>query len=279
MTRNLGLVFSAIPEGLPEVGKHLTVQDRPIDLDSTQPPENGLLIRTHYVSFDPYQRGRMRDVNISSYAPAYPLNQPISNSSLANVVKSANPAYSAGDTILIPMAGPTEEYAMVPAALAATATKIDNPFDLDIKTFLGVLGMPGLTAYSSFYDIGQPKAGQTIFVSAASGAVGAMVVQLAKREGLKVIGSVGSDEKLAYIKNELGVDGGFNYKKEKPADGLKRLAPDGIDIYYENVGGEHLEAAIDALNERGRVGTSFSLSRPLTHTAQTDDPCAQSSAA
>lgn len=113
--------------------------------------------------------------------------------------------------------------------------------------------MPGLTAYSSLYDIGKPVKGETIFISAASGAVGQLVGQLAKHEGLRVIGSVGSDEKLEYITKELKFDGGFNYKKENPADALKRLAPGGIDIYYENVGGVQLEAAINALNDFGRI--------------------------
>ena len=113
--------------------------------------------------------------------------------------------------------------------------------------------MPGLTAYSSLYKIGKPKKGETIFISAASGAVGQVVGQLAKHEGLTVIGSVGSDEKLDYILNEIGFDGGFNYKKESPADALSRLAPNGLDIYYENVGGAHLEAALDKLNTFGRI--------------------------
>ncbi|PBP20308.1 NADP-dependent leukotriene B4 12-hydroxydehydrogenase [Diplocarpon rosae] len=102
-------------------------------------------------------------------------------------------------------------------------------------------------------DIGKPKKGETIFVSAASGAVGQLVGQLAKHEGLRVIGSVGSDEKLDFIVNELKFDGAFNYKKEKPLDALRRLAPDGIDIYYENVGGEQLEAAIEVMNNFGRI--------------------------
>lgn len=105
----------------------------------------------------------------------------------------------------------------------------------------------------SFYKIGEPKKGETILVSAASGAVGQLVGQLAKHEGLRVIGSVGDDKKLDFIKTELGFDDGFNYKKEKPADALQRLAPDGIDIYYENVGGELLEAAIDAMKDHGRI--------------------------
>lgn len=115
--------------------------------------------------------------------------------------------------------------------------------------------MPGLTAYSSFYEIGQPQKGETIFISAASGAVGQLVGQLAKHEGLKVIGSVGDDKKLEFIEKELGFDGGFNYKNEKPADALARLAPKGIDIYFENVGGEQLEAAINAMNNHGRIST------------------------
>ena len=114
--------------------------------------------------------------------------------------------------------------------------------------------MPGLTAYSSLYEIGKPKRGETIFISAASGAVGQIVGQLAKHEGLTVIGSVGSDEKLAFMKNELKFDDGFNHKKEKASDALARLAPNGIDIYFENVGGEQLEAAIGAMNDFGRIG-------------------------
>jgi hypothetical protein len=131
--------------------------------------------------------------------------------------------------------------------------KIDNPYNLNVMHFLGALGMPGITAYSSLYEIGEPKKGETIFISAASGAVGSLVGQLAKHEGLKVIGSVGDDAKLDYILNELKFDGGFNYKKEKPADALARLAPEGLDIYFENVGGETLQAAFDAMKNFGRI--------------------------
>jgi NADPH-dependent curcumin reductase CurA len=134
-----------------------------------------------------------------------------------------------------------------------SVTKLENSSGLDPVEFIGALGNPGLTAYASFYDIGKPKSGELIFISAASGAVGQIVGQLAKHEGLAVIGSVGSDEKLDFILHELGFDAGFNYKTEKPANALKRLAPDGIDIYFENVGGEHLEAAIDSMNDYGRI--------------------------
>lgn len=140
---------------------------------------------------------------------------------------------------------------------------LENPLGLDPTIFLGALGMPGLTAYSSFYAIGKPVKGETIYISAASGAVGQIVGQLAKREGLVVIGSVGSDEKLKYITETLGFDGGFNHKKESPAKGLGRvlgeLGKEGIDIYYDNVGGETLDAALVVFNLFGRIGMHSSL--------------------
>jgi NADPH-dependent curcumin reductase CurA len=119
--------------------------------------------------------------------------------------------------------------------------------------------MPGLTAYSFFYEGADPKEGQTIWISAASGAVGSLVGQLAKRAGLTVIGSVGSDEKLKYILDDLGFDAGFNYKEEEPMEAMKRLAPNGIDIYFENVGGPHLEAALASLNLYGSISECMAL--------------------
>lgn len=193
----------------------------------------------------------MRDASIKSYSPPFTLGEPITNSGIRTVLKSDNPKFKAGDVLFL--MGNTEEYSAIPKELADSGIVVNNPYNLDVKIFLGALGMPGLTAYSSFYEIGQPKKGETIFISAASGAVGQLVGQLAKHEGLTVIGSVGDDKKLEFITKELKFDGAFNYKKEKAADALKRLAPNGIDIYYENVGGEQLEAAIDAINNFGRI--------------------------
>lgn len=251
--QNKGLIFTEVPTSTPVAGQHLKVVDRPIDLDSTSPPPNGLLVKNNYISYDPYQRGRMRDASIKSYSPPYALNEPITNSAISTVLKSGTDKFKEGDVVFILQAGPTEEYALIKEPVMERVRKFENPYNLDPKLFLGVLGMPGLTAYSSFYDIGQPKKGETIFISSASGAVGSLVGQLAKHEGLKVIGSVGDDKKLDFITKDLGFDGGFNYKKEKPADALKRLAPDGIDIYYENVGGEQLEASINAMKTFGRI--------------------------
>jgi len=176
----------------------------------------------------------MRDVKIKSYSPAFPLNSIINNNTIAQVLKSDSPNYKTGDLVHGMMG--YEEYSAVTAQALAGMRKINNPYNLDPMLFIGALGMPGLTAYSSLYAIGKPKKGETIFISAASGAVGQLVGQLAKHEGLKVIGSVGSDEKAEFILKELNFDAAFNYKKEKPADALARLAPEGIDIYYENVG-------------------------------------------
>ena len=175
----------------------------------------------------------MRDASIKAYTPAYEINGVVSSGSIMKVLKSDTDKFKAGD--LVVGANGIEEYSAVSKEDIASFRSIVNPYNLDLKVFLGALGMPGLTAYSSLYAIGKPKKGETIFISAASGAVGQIVGQLAKHEGLRVIGSVGSDEKAEFIKKELNFDGAFNYKTEKPADALKRLAPDGIDIYYENV--------------------------------------------
>ena len=193
----------------------------------------------------------MRDASLKSYSPPFTLGEPITNAGIRTVLKSDNDKFKVGDIIY--SMGNTEEFSAVPKDLADQGRVIQNPYKIDTKVFLGALGMPGLTAYSSFYAIGEPKKAETIFISAASGAVGALVGQLAKHEGLKVIGSVGDDKKLDYIIKELGFDGGFNYKTEKPVDAIRRLAPNGIDIYYENVGGEQLEAALDTLNDFGRI--------------------------
>lgn len=248
---NKALIFKKIPTGYPVPGEDLTVETVPGDANSPA-PENGVTLKSLYASFDPYMRGRMRPADIKSYAPAFHLDKPIDSAIIAKVLKSNNPKYKEGDLVVGQL--PMQEYIQLDGNSIAYIKPLDNPLGIeDIRVFLGELGMPGLTAYSSLYEIGKPKKGETIFVSAASGAVGQLVGQLAKHEGLKVIGSVGTDEKLEFITKELGFDGGFNYKKEKPKDALKRLAPEGLDIYYENVGGEHLEAALDAMKNFGRI--------------------------
>ncbi|KAF4637458.1 hypothetical protein G7Y89_g605 [Cudoniella acicularis] len=250
MVQNKAVIFKQVPKGEPVAGQDLVVETREFDVDQA-PPAGGITTKNLYASFDPYMRGKMRSPEIKSYSPPFTLGEPINGAVIAKVVKSDNAKFTAGDLVVGAIS--MEEYSAIPKAFADGLRKIENPLSLDLKHFIGALGMPGLTAYSSFYEIGKPVKGETIFISAASGAVGAIVGQLAKHEGLRVIGSVGSDEKLDFIVKDLNFDGGFNYKKEKPADALKRLAPSGIDIYYENVGGEQLQAALDAMNQHGRV--------------------------
>ncbi|MCJ1322685.1 hypothetical protein MMC15_008034 [Xylographa vitiligo] len=251
MVQNKALIFAKPPTNFPVPGEHVTVEDRPLDLDATAPPEDGLITRQIYASLDPYLRGKLRLPSTQYYAAPFDLHEPLSNNCIARVVNSANPKFRPGD--LVVGALPIAEYSVVPADKAAALKPLENPYGLDPSVYVGALGMPGLTAYSSLYAIGKPKRGETIFISAASGAVGQIVGQIAKHEGLTVIGSVGSDEKLELIVKELGFDGGFNYKKEKTSEALRRLAPKGVDIYYDNVGGEQLEAALDAMADWGRI--------------------------
>ncbi|KAI9725149.1 MAG: hypothetical protein M1828_003491 [Chrysothrix sp. TS-e1954] len=266
-TQNKGLILASIPSGFPTPGVEIQIQDRPIDLQQNLPP-NTLLVKNHHVSFDPFQRGRMRPASVKSYSPAYELNAPLQNSTVSTVINSSSSKFQKHDLVLVSYNGGTEEYTLVPPDLLPNVSKLDNPHGIDERHFLGALGMPGLTAYSSFYEIGRPKRGETLFVSSASGAVGSLVGQLALHEGLTVIGSVGTDEKLAYITQTLGFSGGFNYKSEDPSAALKRLAPGGIDIYYENVGGEQLQAAVDHMRDFGRIVACGMISQYNTPAAQ-----------
>ncbi|KAL7269648.1 hypothetical protein RUND412_007668 [Rhizina undulata] len=248
MVQNKALIFNQIPRGYPQAGKDLVVKTSEIDLNNV--PAGGLILKNYYVSFDPYQRGRMRDPSIKSYASAFALGKPITNSGVSKVLKSDYSEFKEGDIVTGHIG--TEEYTVVPKEGVKGFRKVDNKYNLPLSYFVGVLGMPGLTAYSSFYEIGEPKRGETIFISAASGAVGSVVGQLAKREGLRVVGSAGSDEKVAYVKNELGFDEAFNYKTEKPKDALRKYSPEGLDIYFDNVGGETLAACLDHANDFAR---------------------------
>jgi NADPH-dependent curcumin reductase CurA len=269
MVQNKSLVLAKHPVGYPVPGSDLITTSSEFDLNQAPPP-GGLIVKTNYLSFDPYQRGRMRAAT-GLYTTGYPLNSPITNNAILTVLSSDNPRFKAGDVITTN--AEFSEYQIItkeraeleqsPGGGNAGVRLLKNPLGLDPKLFLGALGMSGLTAYSSLYEIGKPKKGEVIFISAASGAVGQVVGQLAKREGLKVIGSVGSDEKLQYIKEELGFDAGFNYKKEKPDEALNRilgeLGEEGLNIYYDNVGGEQLDAALGALSTFGRIGESAPL--------------------
>jgi NADPH-dependent curcumin reductase CurA len=205
-----------------------------------------VLVQNIYMSVDPYMRGRMYDRK--SYAPPFQLGQPLDGGCVGRVVESKNEQFQAGDFIL-GMYGWREYFTSDGNGIF----KVD-PNVAPIQTYLGTLGMPGLTAYYGLLEIGQPKEGETVFVSAASGAVGSIVCQIAKLNGCYVVGSAGSDEKVAWLLEEAGVDAAFNYKKtDNIIAEVGKNCPNGIDVYYENVGGVHLEAALEHMNKFGRI--------------------------
>lgn len=212
------------------------------------PPQSGeVLVKNLYMSVDPYMRGRMRAVGV--YAAPYALNQPMYGGAIGEVVVSNDSAFKAGDIVL--NQGAWQDYLV---AQAASLTKI-TPFDTSrISLYLGTLGMPGFTAYVGLLRFGEPRQGETVFVSAASGAVGANVCQIAKMLGCRVVGSVGSDAKADWLLKECGVDAAINYKTcGDLTAALAAAAPKGVDVYFENVGGEHLQAALNVMNPFGRI--------------------------
>ena len=253
MVSNKGLIFKKAPTNWPVAGEHIAVEAREFNLDASAPP-NGITVKNIYVSFDPYQRGGLREPDKETYFPPFVLGQAITSGAVSKVIKSNDLNFQPNDTVLGVFG--TEQYSAVSAEYMFMVRKLENPYNLNLRLFVGALGVAGLTAYYSFYEIGKPQKGNTIFLSSASGAVGQLVGQMAKMEGLTVLGSVGSDAKLDYILKDLGFDGGFNYKTEDTGEALARLAPSGLDIYYDNVGGEQLDAALLAMKDYGRVGKS-----------------------
>ncbi|KAK3829113.1 MAG: hypothetical protein J3Q66DRAFT_324374 [Benniella sp.] len=249
MPSNTSVIYLKHPTEFPVPGEHLVAQtntDFNPDLK-----EGEVLTRNLVFSLDPYMRGKMRDNSKKSYSPPFEIGKPLEARGVAEVIESKNEKYPVG-SIIHAFVG-WEEYTVLPDLPTTRIIPEARTTKLPLSSYVGVLGMPGLTAYAALKDIGKPKAGETIFISAASGAVGQLAGQLAKAWGLTVIGSVGSDDKVKYLLEDLGFDKAFNYKTRSPHEALKELAPNGIDIYFENVGGETLEAALDNMNTFGRI--------------------------
>ncbi|KAI9284117.1 hypothetical protein BC943DRAFT_326368 [Umbelopsis sp. AD052] len=251
MTSNTKVIFNKIPTAFPQPGEHMVVAKSTIDLD-TPLADGDFIVKTLVLSVDPYMRGRMRAPETKSYSPPFLVGEPMNGHVVAEVIKSNNDKFKQGDYVY--GNGPFQEYTHVRAAEAGRFVVRNEARDsgLPVSYFVGVLGMPGLTAYVGLFAIGQPKKGETLFISAASGAVGQLVGQLGKEFGLHVVGSAGSDEKVEYLKT-IGFDEAFNYKTENISEALGRTCPKGIDVYFENVGGETLEAAITHMNVFGRI--------------------------
>jgi NADPH-dependent curcumin reductase CurA len=211
-------------------------------------------VRNTVMSVDPYMRGRMNDTR--SYVPPFQLGAPLDGGAVGVVVESASDRLSVGDTVLHGLGW--REHAVLEAR-QARRVDVDR---VPASTYLGVLGMPGTTAYVGLTRIASLKEGDTVFVSGAAGAVGSVAGQVARNLGAKkVIGSAGSKEKVSYLLDELGFDAAFDYHDGPVGRQLAEHAPDGIDVYFDNVGGEHLEAAIGNMRDFGRVAACGAISQ------------------
>src|SRR5262247_4598402 len=225
---NRQILLRSRPHGPPSLD-NFELTETPIP----EPGEGEVLMRTVYLSLDPYMRGRMSAAK--SYATPAAVGQPMVGGTVGEIVKSRNPKYSVGDIVL--GYGGWQEYAL---SNGAGLRKLD-PKVAPVSTALGVLGMPGMTAYVGLLEIAQPKPGETVVVAAASGAVGSVVGQIARIKGCRAVGIAGGPEKCRYVTQELGFDACVDYKAGSLAHELKAACPGGIDINFENVGGEVLD--------------------------------------
>ena len=229
------------PHGWPTAG---TFELARVELPDPGPGQ--LLVRNRLMSVDPYMRGRMDDRK--SYVPPFEVGRALDGGAVGEVVASGAEGFKPGDLVLHGFGW--REYALVDAKGAVTV----DPSVAPLEAYLGVLGMTGLTAYAGLVRTAEFKPGDVVFVSSAAGAVGQVVGQLARIRGAaRVIGSAGSAAKVAFLTDELGFDAAFDYHDGPVREQLRRAAPDGIDVYFDNVGGEQLEAAISALNVHGRI--------------------------
>jgi NADPH-dependent curcumin reductase CurA len=216
-----------------------------VDREVPEPGTGEVLVRTLYMSVDPYMRGRMRDAE--SYADPWDVGDPMRAGCVGEVVESNHRRWSEGDVVTGEL--PWADYAV---AAGHELTRVD-PDVAPVSTALGVLGMPGRTAYFGLLDVGEPKPGDTVVVSGAAGAVGSVVGQIAKHAGCDVVGVAGAQEKIDWLTGELGFDAAINYHEEDVHGALREAAPDGVDVYFDNVGGPVTDAVFRELNVRSRV--------------------------
>ena len=235
------------PEGEPSADNF-----RMVDAALGDPQEGQVLVRHRFLSLDPYMRGRMNDAK--NYAQPQPLDQVMQGGTVGEVVASKHPGYAKGDAV-VGMGG-WQQYAMVDAGVPGALRKVDTS-RIPISAYLGSVGMPGVTAWYGLLKICQPKEGQTIVVSAASGAVGSVVGQLAKSRGCRAVGIAGGAEKCSYVTDELGFDACVDYKAHRDPKALHKAleaaTPKGVDGCFENVGGAILDATLARMNDFGRI--------------------------
>ncbi|RAO63357.1 NADPH-dependent curcumin reductase [Micromonospora saelicesensis] len=239
MTSNREIHLASRPQGWPTEDTF-----RLVETEVPTPGPGQIVVRNQYMSVDPYMRGRMNDVK--SYVPPFALDAPLDGAAIGEVVASEAAGIAVGTTVLHGLGW--REYALLDAAAARPV----DPNIAPVSAYLSVLGMTGLTAYAGLLEVAAMKPGETVFVSAAAGAVGSLVGQIAKLKGAgRVIGSAGSPAKVERLR-ALGFDAAFDYH-DGVRESLRAAAPDGVDVYFDNVGGDHLEAAISAMNLHGRA--------------------------
>jgi NADPH-dependent curcumin reductase CurA len=237
---NRQIQLKSRPEGAPGLDNFELVE-RPVP----EPGEGEVLMRTLYLSLDPYMRGRMSAAK--SYAKPAAVGEPMVGGTVGEIVASRNPKFSAGDIVL--GYGGWQEYALS----SGTALRKLDPAAAPVSTALGVLGMPGMTAYVGLLEIGQPKPGETVVVAAASGAVGSVVGQIAKIKGCRAVGIAGGGDKCRFVTGELGFDACVDHRAPDFARALEAACPKGIDVYFENVGGAVQQTVWPLLNDFARI--------------------------
>jgi NADPH:quinone reductase len=237
---NREIILTARPKGMVDLSHFSLVKSTLPELK-----EGEVLVRTLYLTVDPYMRGRMNDT--PSYIEPFALNKPLVGGVVGKVEESKSAKFKPGDVVLGFLNW--ADYTIADAKVVQKLVPQQSP----ISTALGVLGMPGMTAFFGLLDIGQPKRGETLLVSGAAGAVGSLVGQIGKIKGCRVVGIAGGEEKVNYLLNDLGFDAAIDYKQRGFADDLKQACSSGIDVYFDNVGGEITDQALKWLNLHARI--------------------------
>ena len=246
---NRRIVLAQRPTGLPR-----ETDFRLEEAAVPEPAEGEILVRAQFLSLDPYMRGRMNEG--ASYAPGVALGEVMVGGAVGEVIASRHPAFGESDIAQV-----YTGWQQFGVAAGENAHKVD-PALAPISTSLGVLGMPGITAYFGLLDVGQPQTGETVVVSGAAGAVGSLVGQIARIKGCRVVGVAGSDAKVAWVTDELGFAGAFNYKTTADYGvTLSELCPDGVDVYFDNVGGAISDAVLPRMKIGGRISVCGQISQ------------------
>ena len=238
--RNRKILLASRPQGAP-TEQNFRIVDAPLP----EPAAGEVLVKNEWLSLDPYMRGRMSDAK--SYVPPAQLDEVMVGQTVGEVIDSRDASIDVGDKVLTQLGWQSHGIAK-----AGDVTKVDAR-RMPASYYLGVLGMPGLTAWFGLFEIGQPKAGETVLVSAASGAVGSVVGQLAKIHGCRAVGIAGGKAKCDYVVNELGFDACVDHRAGNLYDDLRAACPNGVDVDFENVGGEVLDTALRVMNRHSRV--------------------------